>query len=121
MTLGIAKQRYASLLVAFVAACAIAVAVSSTAHAYEVRNLPGKTWTCGPCEVGTVHGEFAQASGGSSICVGPVTHNSEGFHAPYGWKCEPRIVEWNFTAITASPATYNPNAGTFEWVIVWPH
>jgi hypothetical protein len=120
MTLRIAKFRNASLLAAFVATLAFAMAASSAAHAYEyaAHNLAGKTWTCGSCEVGSLWWENAQATTSSSICVGPVTHNSEGFHAPYGWKCNPKEVEWNFATISASPGTYNPNAGSIEWVYV---
>jgi len=111
-------KRYVSLLVAFVATLALAMAAVSAAHAESIHNLTGKTWTCGKCQTGTVHFEYAQAQeSNSSICVGPVTHDGSGWHTPYGWMCKNHEVSWEMTPLAnASPAVYNPNAGTFTWI-----
>jgi hypothetical protein len=120
MTLRIPRRnKYVSLLVTFLATLALVMAATSAAGAEEIHNLPGKSWSCGKCATGTVHFEFAQAQEGSnsSLCVGPVTHDGNGWHAPYGWLCHSHEVKWEFNPINnASPAVYNPNSGTFQYI-----
>ena len=118
MTLRIAKYRYASLVVAFVAALAMAMAGAGAARAgiTEIRNLPGKTWTCGSCESGTWHSQYAEAyESASTICVGPVTYNGS-WHVPYGWTCAGHVAHWEYTPISSYPGVYNPNSGTFKLI-----
>jgi hypothetical protein len=98
MTIRASKKKYAPLLVAFVAALAVSMSVASAANAeggsYNTGKLPGKTWTCGPCEAGTMDYQFAQAyESGSSVCIGPVQWNGSIFVSPYGWKCGNHSVE----------------------------
>jgi hypothetical protein len=118
MTLRIAKYRYASLVAAFVAALAMAMATAAAAVAGigEIRNLPGNTWTCGSCEFGTWHDQYAEAhESASTICVGPVTYNGS-WHAPYGWTCAGHLATWQYSPISAYPGVYNPNPGTFKLI-----
>jgi hypothetical protein len=53
-------------------------------------------------------------AGPAASCVGPVTHNSEGYHFPYGWACGSGKVEWEFATINAAGAVSNPNSST-QW------
>jgi hypothetical protein len=89
-------------------------------NAYQGFNLPGGAWTAGN---GVVLANESSIYGightTSSICVGPITHDGSGFHAPYGWACAPETREWNFTPITAAAGFYNPNPGTIKWLEVY--
>jgi len=53
-------------------------------------------------------------AGPTATCVGPVTHNSEGYHFPYGWACGYEKVSWEFAGIYAAGAVSNPNSST-QW------
>jgi hypothetical protein len=112
MTLGISTRRYALRLAGVIAALAIAMAAISSAAQADlwIGKLPGKTWTCGSCAVGTLHGLFAHVlEGPSAICVGPVQY-SGGWVFPYGWDCGGSSVDWEFAAINAAHGTDNPNS-----------
>lgn len=47
----------------------------------------------------------------NELCVGPVTHDSGGYHFPYGWYCGTgHQVEWEFSSISAAGAVYDDSA-----------
>jgi len=108
-------------------ACAVAVlgvcgslgASMAQAELFGGKNLPGHSWTTDGNVVGLYY-ERGEANTTSSVCVGPVTHNNEGYHFPYGWSCESGgISEWKFAEISAAAGIYNPNSGTFgEWSVL---
>jgi hypothetical protein len=86
---------------------------SASENGYNGKNLPGHTWTIGNGVVLTNEDLIQSTSNtSSSVCVGPVTHDGSGFHAPYGWHCEKNGSDWSFSAITAAAGFYNPNSGT---------
>jgi hypothetical protein len=93
---------------------------SAATNAYTGKNLPGKSWTTGNGVV--LSGERLISAWGettSSVCVGPVTHDSGGFHMPYGWACNPHAITWEFTPITAAAGFDNPNPGTIPFFEVF--
>jgi hypothetical protein len=113
------KTLLASLILAALAISALP-SVASASNAYTGRNLPGGSWTTGNGVV--LGGEkviSAWAETTSSVCVGPITHDSGGFHAPYGWSCNPHAQTWEFSPITAAAGLYNPNPGTFTYFEVY--
>ena len=115
MTLRITRNRYASLLVALVAALAMAMAASSAyAGGYQViKSIPAKSWSCGYCGVQEPVSDIVAAYGNNStICDGPVTYSGGTYHTPYGWACQSHQIVWEFSPITAWAAVYNPNPGT---------
>ena len=94
--------------------------IASASNAYTGKNLPGHSWTTGNGVVLTNESLIsARAETTSSVCVGPVTHDSGGFHMPYGWSCNPTSVTWSFAPITAAAGLDNPNPGTFTFFEVF--
>ncbi|HTA34325.1 MAG TPA: hypothetical protein VK721_12970 [Solirubrobacteraceae bacterium] len=52
----------------------------------------------------------------TELCVGPVTHDSGGYHFPYGWLCGTgHQVEWEFGAISAAGAVYDASLGWLRY------
>jgi hypothetical protein len=113
------KTLLASLILAALA-FSVYPSIASASNAYSGKNLPGGSWTAGNGVVLTGENVISgRAETTSSVCVGPITHDSGGFHAPYGWTCNPTGVTWNFAAITAAAGLYNPNPGTFTFFEVF--
>jgi len=73
--------------------------------------LNGHEWgSSGDVEnIGFIYGKHEEGSS-TGLCVGPVTHDSGGYHFPYGWDCGSGTVEWEFTRLVAAGAVYNNSA-----------
>jgi hypothetical protein len=74
-------------------------------------------------EIGAgLHAQGAHAHTTSSVCVGPIQKSGGGYVAPYGWGCHAGgEVEWEYGAITAFPAFYNPNPNEVREVYGWSY
>jgi hypothetical protein len=84
-----------------------------SAHAglWSEKYQPAKSWSIVE-EIGAgLHEQFARAETTSTICVGPIQKSGGGYVTPYGWGCHAGgEVEWEYPALTAFPAFYNPNS-----------
>lgn len=83
---------------------------SANAGDWSEKGQPAKSWSIVENIGEGLHFQYARARTTSTICVGPITGNGKiGWSAPYGWGCHAEEVEWNYSALTAYPAFYNPN------------
>jgi hypothetical protein len=88
---------------------------SASLNEWSGKNLPGHSWTTGN---GVVQSALWRVDAGarttSDVCAGPVTHNAEGYHFPYGWSCNGGEAIWRIEGrIEAAAGLDNPNSGTF--------
>jgi hypothetical protein len=83
---------------------------SANAGVWSEKYQPAKSWSIVE-EIGAgLHYQWARAETTSTICVGPIQKSGGGYVAPYGWGCAAGDqVEWEYPALTAFPAFYNPN------------
>lgn len=123
---GLISRKSKALLVSAFAVLVVALSMYPSGasagqfNAYQGNNLPGGAWTAGNGVVlNQENSIFALGYTTSSVCVGPITHDSSGFHAPYGWACAPSSREWNFAPIGAAAGFYNPNPRTISHFEVW--
>jgi hypothetical protein len=73
----------------------------------------GKTWSIVEAYAPGLHYQWATGETTSTVCVGPVQKSGGGYVTPYGWGCHAGgTVEWEYPALEAGPAFYNPNPGT---------
>jgi hypothetical protein len=110
-------RRLSRLILAVVVVVVALAAATSPAQATWGGNLPGKTWTTNGTVWEPLNFIYAEITGGSgtAICVGPVTHDSGGYHFPFGWSCAGRAVSWKFSNINAAAGVDNPNSASFSF------
>jgi hypothetical protein len=127
MRLRVANTMRKRLFVSVFALVTVVMALSaSSAFAgweefeYSGRNLAGGTWTTNGRVAPALWAIYGEANSSSSVCVGPITHDAGGYHAPYGWACAPHSRTWEFAGspIAAAAGIYNPNPGTFGTFLV---
>lgn len=100
-----------AIIAALMVASMATAGVAQAGYPWSLKTLPGNTWTINE-EVQALWRLYAHGETSSSICVGPVQRNGGGWSGPYGWSCQAREVAWEFPAVWAYPAVYNPNPGT---------
>jgi hypothetical protein len=95
------------------ASIAMAVRPGVASANWDLKSLPGKTWTIVENISPGLHYQYAHGETSSTLCVGPIQKSGGGYVAPYGWGCHAGgEVEWEYSPIEAGPAVYNPNSGT---------
>jgi hypothetical protein len=97
---------------------AIALAAPGAASATTCGGrLSGHQWSsCGVYEeISLLYGKVEETGGSGAMCVGPVTHNSEGYHYPDGWSCGYGNVLWEPPRVYAFGAFYNDSVTEEQW------